>query len=236
MMRLSFVAAVACTPGPRSGTAVGNPGDLDAEARVTDPDLELDQAQIPIAHVFLQACNGEVDTVQVDAILDGLGPSERPAPLIGGDWCGVEIDPGGPIRAIGLTAAGTGFDVEIPLGPVELVGRFQIDGHSLIFALDLPLAAADLDALGTDVVVLQDDEAAIDWGEALRQATSLWEDTDADGRVADPDRFVAGTGPVAASDVVAASEAGCGCAATSPGPSAWVLGLVGWAARRRRHT
>lgn len=225
-----IVALVACG-SVRSGTAVGNPGDLEVEARSLDTTVALTGATLPLDAVTLVGCGWPGVDLAPERVLDALG--DDPVGVPPGVWCGLRLVPAGPLVVEGATAAGTLFHVELALG-VALDAALRVDGDRWLLDLPLPLDGPALDALGADVVLDAADPLAAAWAEATVPA--LWEDLDQDGLL-DPDdrllvaaqRLDTGLGPLPS----AYASSGCGCASATPGPAWLALLALGFARRRQ---
>ncbi|MEQ1571862.1 MAG: hypothetical protein ABMA64_39915, partial [Myxococcota bacterium] len=155
-----IVTWLACVPTPPGGTAVGNPGDADAVARWSDPDLRLDRVAVPVATAGVQRCGGREVVRAAGVVLDGLGPSPSTVAVPGGRACAVWLALGGPIELAGATSAGTAFEVELPVDALALDAELWIDGEALLFEWPLPFTAAELDALGPVVELAAADPRA----------------------------------------------------------------------------
>ena len=226
LLLLAACASTADRDDDRSGTAVGNPGDLELTAVDVPTALQLDEATAFVAGVALDDCEGEEVLASATAPLDLLGPSPEPLTLPAGDWCGGTLlwsgDPDGAIQLLGATDGGTLFEVRLDLEAPTWVQSFTVDGSA--FEVELSLGAidpAELEALGSDVVVEPGDALAQDWQEATPDPVLL-----VDGE----DVLDAGADALAQS-----GDAGCGCrhGGGSPVALAWLLVLV---ARRREPT
>lgn len=220
-----------CLFAERGGTAVGNPGDLDAKASRAADGLMVGAVTVPVAELALGGCGWQGVAVPVGRALDGVLPSPEPVVVPPGTWCGAELVLDGPLVVAGVTDAGTDFTVELlPLLATD--GRFAVDGQRLLVEVPLLLEAEALDALGPGVVVPADDPLAVGWAAAAE--ASLWEDLDEDGLLSAADRVVSRP-PSDTADLAfaAAGEAGCGCASRTVG-SPWLLLAVATLARKRR--
>jgi MYXO-CTERM domain-containing protein len=222
----------------RSGTAVGNPGDLDAKTSRTDEGVTLERVEVPVAELALSGCGLPGLVLPQPVVLDGLAPSAAPVAVPAGRWCGMELVLAGPVVVVGATEAGTAFTVA--LDPfLALDGRLEIDGQSLLLDLPLALDAAELDARGPVVDLPADDPLAELW--AADTVASLYEDRDGDGLLSGPDRVVlrgdaglfhTGASPSDQPPSALSSEEGCGCASSDGAPVAGLVALL--LVRRRR--
>ncbi|MEZ4241656.1 MAG: hypothetical protein R3F59_37015 [Myxococcota bacterium] len=131
-----------------AGTAVGNPGDGDVQARAVDPDVVLDEVLVPVARWEGDPCHGARQVRRVDDVLDGLGPSPVPFPIPPGDFCDQALILAGPISVVGHTAAGTAWSLDLDVGTLEGAGRVAVDGDRLLFAFPVTVDAAVIDAEG----------------------------------------------------------------------------------------
>ena len=212
------------------GTAVGNPGDLDVVARVTDGAVTLSRVEVPIDVIELTSCgNGEIDIV-TGGVLDGLAASDMPLVLPGGDWCAIFISFDGAVLIEGETSAETMFLVELALPTLALSGRVEVDENELILDLALPLEADVIDELGPDVVVMEGDPVATDWSEDAADLSTVWLDVDEDGLIeteADQQRASVDLGVARG-----AGQSGCGCTTTPTGLGLWLT--LPWLLLRRR--
>jgi hypothetical protein len=219
-----------------SGTAVGNPGDADVQARVADPDLVLDAVEVPVDAWFGETCDGEVRVREVGRTLDGLEPSRVPVPVPAAVYCAQALALDGPIVVRGVTSVGTAFEVALAVDEVATDGRIAIDGDHLLFELPLALDAAALDALGEPEVALPpDDPLALGWAAQVRDGAALWTDDDGDGLLSAADRQVVpwdtGVDGVLAQQ---AEQGDCGCGGGGRGAVGGLLGILAVLVFRRR--
>ncbi|HHO53823.1 MAG TPA: hypothetical protein ENK18_23860 [Deltaproteobacteria bacterium] len=193
---------------------------MDIVAQDQDRGLALQRVQIPVEVVWLDGCDGTPERLEIDRLFDGLEPDLEPIVVPGGTWCTIELGLSAPIVVQGVTASGTTFEASLAAGGLAQRGPFEIDGEALLFSIDLPIHAGQIDSLGiTGVVVEADDPLALAWVDSLEAGLSLWVDADGDGRLASGDRYLA---PPAQA---LSGEAGCGCR-SAPGTTGW-LGLLG---------
>ncbi|MBX2796202.1 MAG: hypothetical protein KTR31_00995 [Myxococcales bacterium] len=227
---------VGCDQVPRPGTAVGNPGDMDVVTRVLDQDVSLVDVEVPLRSLVLDPCDAAVATAVVEevVVLDGLAPSEEPVGFPGGEWCRLTVELDGPVVAMGQTATGTLFLVELPLERIELSGRMAMDDDLFLLRLDLPIEAQTLDSEGDDVELLAEDPTAIAWADRAAEESTLWRDVVLDGVLTPDDQLL---GPLSTSSPpnAAADGAGCGCG-SGPGGSAWMVVLLSTVLTRRRYS
>lgn len=234
-MRWWWPVLAGCGPVP-TGTAVGNPGDLDAKASRADVNVTLDAVLLEAEALVLDGCGWPGVDVPVVASLDGLLPSVAPIEVPGGTWCGLALRLASPVVVEGRTTAGTTFSLEVALPALGASGRFLVDGQALLLELPLPLSATALDALGPTVVQGVDDPLAVQLAADVLAGTALWSDDDGDGVLSLPDRRV--LAPVAFETglpmAAMADQAGCGCGHGRSGVSGLVLLLVLYGRRRAR--
>jgi len=225
-----LVLLVACDPdGTLDGTSVGNPGKLGLVATEEPADLVLTRAEAEVGWVFLRSCAGPEVPLPADQLVDVLGASDHPVGLLGGTWCGLEVELAGLLLE-GTTDGGTTFQVELEPEPLVFDQEFHVDGEELLVGLPLVVSATDLEELGDDVQLPADDDLSLEWAEESRAGSDLWADRDGDGLVGDADDRVAdGALPVPVdtghgSPTTAGDMAGCGC--TSGGLAVGWLALV----------
>lgn len=232
---LSVALLMACGGEPHHGTAVGNPGNLDVSVGEIPFEISLDLADVHAADLVLLGCDGEAAVVAVQAVLDGLGPSDVDIIVPGGSWCGalLTLDPAvdGQVVLGGVTSRGTDFTVSLNPGSIPLQDAFLVDGTELLLVLRLGdiLDASDLESRGVTVDIPADDPSAIGWAGALGERAELYEDQDGDGVFGDADTFVAGfasdTGISGDAVALQDSQAGCGCQSGAGWAGLWLLAL-----------
>lgn len=221
----------------RSGTAVGNPGQLGIGATDVPAGVTLRRAEVDAPRLVFLDCGTGVESFDVEGTFDLLAPYGRTVAAPGGEWCRLEVLPA-PLLLEGETAGGTTFS--ITLAPsLAVVGPFVVDGGRLL--LELPLAEVldpeALEALGEDVVLAPEDPAADALEVQLAEEVSLYQDVDQDGTASpeEPVLAVAGDNDAAPAPH---DEAACGCGGRTPTP-AWGLAaflLLVLGRRRTRRT
>lgn len=144
----------------------------------TAPGVPLDVVVIPPEGVTLEAADLQVDVLVLDTCdgtlalpvgrtLDAVGPSEHPAHVLPGGWCGLQalLPSDGPPLAFRGARHGEPVEGAIRLGGIVVLGPFFVEGNPLLLRVPLPS--------------LRDDEAPL--------VGELWEDRDDDGVVGEGD-------------------------------------------------
>lgn len=128
--------------------------------------VTLDEATLSVEGLVLDTCDGML-VLAVDTVLDGLAPSDDPAALLPGGWCGLHLvlPADAPTLSLEGTSDGEPFSARPALESVVVLGPFFADERPLLLVLRLT-------SLG-------------DPHEPL--VAELWVDEDADGALGDAD-------------------------------------------------
>lgn len=237
MRALCLLLLAACTEGPRSGTAVGNPGNLDVVVPEEGEGVFVEEAFVHVSSVVLQPCADVAFVLQIGRVLDARAPGDG-VEVPGGRYCGavvgLEERSAGALEVAGRTAAGTTFTLAANPEPLRVLDPFEVDGDELLLVLPLAdaLDAAELDALGSGAAIAPGDPVATSASQAAVDASAVYEDVDANGLLSEPDRRLTsplldtGLGQPMAADAGTA-DAGCGCA-SGPRPGGLLAALLAW--------
>ncbi|MBX2797992.1 MAG: hypothetical protein KTR31_09995 [Myxococcales bacterium] len=238
LVGLCLLLACGCSTQPRTGTFVGNPGNMRLQLAPTNG-LVVDLAIIDDLEIRWTDCLA-TEEVSLDGDAVEVGKDELVVP--GGRWCGVELDLLAPLRGRivnddGYEFVEWGFEVA-PLQPVQLWQTEAIEVDEQDFVLEL--GAPQWFDLGLGIgenFIESDSSEGLELTEILSTRSSLFLDADGSGLVEPSERddgpLASATEPRPQVEVERTPVSSC---STAPGSLAWpwwmVAGLLGL--RRRR--
>ncbi len=188
LLALSAPACLSADPG----TIVGNPGQMRV-AVAPAHGLTLDGARLTVEELRFVACDGAEVAMPIEGSLDLIDPVLLQAP--GGTWCGLHLDPAGPLLLDGAAPAGGRLMAELNLPAVDIAAnQLQVDGGFIVVELGGPgwLNAQALGINGRDdVSIVPGDPLHDGLVEAISTLSAAYPD-DGDGWVSDAERALGG--------------------------------------------
>lgn len=188
LLALSAPACLSADPG----TIVGNPGQMRVAVAPADG-MTLDSARMAVEELRFIACDGAEVAVPIEGNLDLIDPVLLQAP--GGTWCGLRLEPAGPLLLDGEAPAGGRLSADLALPLVDIAAnQLQVDGGFIVVELGGPgwLSAHGVGINGrSDVSIAPGDPLHDGLVEAISTLSAAYPD-DGDGRVSDAERALGG--------------------------------------------
>jgi hypothetical protein len=188
---LALLLLLACRTDPVvQGTAVGNPGSLQATPAHSSG-LQLTSARATVQLLELESCSGQIEQSTPPVDLDLL--AHDPIELRSGTWCYIRMKLANPLQISGTWSEGGRLDLSLDFAQIEVSNPTGIETDSRSFVLEIGVTDwLSADELGVDPaldrVVNQSSALHDELVASAEDESLLFEDQDEDGVVSESER------------------------------------------------